>query len=437
MQGPLELATEPRTAPQRFVGSVREPSAEGAPASPALDIVDFAAAPAAPLSIEEFDPEGRLPPFPNPLRHPLRAIAWIARGTFGLASLIVLLAVLAAIPIVNFLALGYLLEVEGRLGRTGKLRAAFPLLGIAPRLGSIALGVWLWALPLRLIAGAATDARLIDPGSAAEGILQVLTAVAWAAITLHLCLALARGGSLGCFFRPIKNVRWLVSRLRAGNYLQTAGRAIDDFLSRLRLKHHFSLGLRGFCGAFLWLLIPTAMYAAARKSEGGPVLITLLGGVLLVVAFAWMPFLQAHFAAQNRLRAYRELGTVRELFRYAPIAWLVAIVVVYALALPLYLFQVVTPPADAMWGITLVFIVSIYPARVVTGWAYHRAVWKQREGRRSWLLTRVAVRLMMLPLLASFVFLLFFTQFIGEEGKLTLFHHHAFLLPWPFFVAFD
>jgi hypothetical protein len=406
-------------------------------ASVPLEVVELAAPSPAPLELAEFDTEGRPPPFPHLLRHPLRAMAWVIRTAFGLASLILLLAVLAAIPIVNFLALGYLLEVEARLARTGKLRNAFPLLGLAPRIGAIALGTWLWVWPLRLLSGAAADARLIDPGSAADRNLHVLTFLAWALITAHLCLALARGGTLGCFFRPIKNVRWLRARLRSGDYFATAGGHVRDFVSRLRLRHHFWLGLRGFLGAFLWLLVPTLMYAAARKSEGGPVLITMLGGALLVLVFAWAPFLQAHFAAQNRWGAYRDLGTVRDLFRHAPIAWLLAVIVVYVLALPLYLFQIVTPPADAMWGITLVFIASIYPARVVTGWAYHRAARKRREGRRSWFVTRLGVRLLMLPLIASYVFLLFFTQFIGEEGKLTLFHHHAFLLPWPFFVAFD
>ena len=63
----------------------------------------------------------------------------------------VMLAVLAAIPLINFLALGYLLEAEGRVARTGKLRYALPLLPLAPRLGSIALGIWLWLWPVRWI----------------------------------------------------------------------------------------------------------------------------------------------------------------------------------------------------------------------------------------------------------------------------------------------
>jgi hypothetical protein len=402
-----------------------------------LEIVEFEQRSPQPASLEiaEFDSEGRLPRIPHLFWHPLRASAWIIRALFGLASLTLMLAIIAAIPIVNFLALGYLLEVEGRVGRTGKFKNAFPLLGLAPRIGSIALGCWLWLLPLRLLSSAATDARLIDPTAPAAGALAFLTRFAWVAITLHICLALARGGSLGCFFRPIKNVLWLVRRLRAGDYIETASAHIRDFVSRLRLKHHFSLGLRGFLGALAWLLIPTVFYAAARQSEGGPVLVTILGGFLLTIVFAWVPFLQAHFAATNRFRAFRELGTVRELFRHAPFAWLLAVIVIYVFALPLYLFKIVLPPSDAMWFITLVFIATIYPTRVVAGWAYHRAVRRRREGQRSWFITRLFVRLLMWPLLGAYVFLLFFTQFIGEEGKLELFQHHAFLLPWPMFVS--
>lgn len=407
--------------------------AAGEPAP--LEVMEFATPAPRPIEIDEFDAEGRLPPFPNPLRHPLRASAWIVRGLFGLASLILLLAVVAAIPIINFLALGYLLEVEGRLGRTGKLRNAFPLLGLAPRIGSIVLGVWLWLLPLRLLSSAAADAHLIDPGSRADVLLRTSTQIAWFVVTVHICLALARGGTLACFFTPVRGL-WLIRRLRAGDYLRIASRNIRDFVARLRLRHHFSLGLRGFFGALLWLIIPTTFYAAARQSEGIQILVTIVGGLLLALAFAWVPFLQAHFAAQNRFGAFRELRTIRELFCHAPFAWLLAVIVVYVLALPLYLFKVALPPSDALWGITLVFIASIYPTRVVTGWAYHRAVRRQREGRRSWFITRLFVRLvLMFPLLATYVFLLYFSQYIGAEGKAELFQHHAFLLPWPMFLG--
>ena len=351
------------------------------------------------------------------------------RAVFGIVSLIVLLALLAAIPLVNFVVLGYLLEAEGRLARMGKLRGAIPLLSIAPRLGAIAVGVWLWILPLRLLAGAAADARLIDPAGRAATRLAVVTSTLAVLIGLHLCFALARGGSFGSFFRPIKNVRWTIGQLRSGGYFDRAAAEIAAFVAGLRLKHHFSLGVRGFVGAFLWLVGPTVLFAAATRTQGLPILITVLGGFLLLPVLLWLPFLQARFAAENRLRSMFEVRKVRSLFCRAPLEWLLAIAAVYVLALPLYLLKIVLLPQDAMWFITLVFIVSIYPARLLTGWAYGRAV---RREKRAWFGTRWMSRLVMVPLVGLYIFLLFFTQFIDQHGKGVLFEHHAFLLPVPF-----
>lgn len=377
----------------------------------------------------EFD--GLLPPFPVPWRHPLKAAFWIGRAVFAVLSLLVLLAVLAAIPLVNFVALGYLLEVEGRVGRSGRLRDAFPLLQLAPRIGSLALGVWLFLLPLRLLSGAAADAHLIDPGAASGQWLNGLLAAAWIIVTVHICLALARGGSMGCFFRPWKNVRWLRQRLRDGDYLDAASEHVRTFVRKLQLKHHFWLGLRGFLGAFVWLLIPTALIAAMDDPEGPQVAVTIVGGVLLAVTLSWLPFLQARFATERRLRSMFHLKAIRRLFAHAPLAWLLAIAVVYVLALPLYLLKVALLPQDAYWLMTLIFIASIYPTKVVTGWAYHRAVERAAQGKRAGRISRWTARIGMVPLLAAFVFLLYFTQFIGAHGTAGLFEHHAFLLPWP------
>lgn len=370
-----------------------------------------------------------VPRIPHLFWHPLLAVGWIIRTAFGIVTLILLLAIVAAIPLVNFLALGYLLDVEGRVARTGRLRYAFPLLDLAPKVGSIVLGIWVCVFPLRLMSGAVADARLIDPTSTATAVMQWTTTVLACLVALHLCAALGRGGGFWTFLRPIKNIRWLIRSIREGFDWGAAEAHVSRFLTGLRLKHHFLLGVYGFIGALIWLILPTALFAASNSTEGPSVLVTVIGGAALVVVLGWLPFLQAHFAAENRLTAMFELKQIRQLYRRAPLAWMIATVGIYVLSLPLYLLKVVAPPQDAMWFVTIVFIVSIYPARVVAGWAYSRAV-KKEHG--AWFGFRWLSRSVCFPLLSLYVFLLFFTQFIAEHGKRVLFEHHVFLLPVPF-----
>ena len=78
---------------------------------------------------------------PVPWRHPLRFVGWCVRMLFGLVVVGLLLAVLAAIPGVNLVVLGALLDAESRVARSGRLRDGFPLAALAPRLGTIVAGL--------------------------------------------------------------------------------------------------------------------------------------------------------------------------------------------------------------------------------------------------------------------------------------------------------
>lgn len=373
----------------------------------------------------------RLRPFPHPIWKPHLAAYWVFELVFGVISLFALLAFLAAVPIVNFVALGYLLEAEGRVARTGKLRYAMPLLALAPKLGSIAAGTWCWWWIVRLVADATSDVRLIAPGTMIAATWRVGLLVFSTAVAVHIVLAIARGGRLSLFFWPTPlNAWWLWKQFQQGNYLEKAGNAVSEFIAELRLRHHFWLGLRGFALAFAWLLIPTALFSALRDtSKPGQVIVTLFGGALLMVVLTWVPFLQAHFAAQNRWSAMFELRTIRELYRRAPIAMFLSIVVLYALSLPLYLFKIVKLPQDVYWLLTPIFIASIYPAKILIGWAYSRAMQKEK---RAWVILRWPLWLALAPLLGIYVFVLFFTPAIGAAGRAVLFQHHGILLPWPF-----
>ena len=368
---------------------------------------------------------------PSPFQHPIQASYWLFELLFGLLSMFALLAFLAAVPIVNFLALGYMLEAQGNVARTGKLRNAFPLLSLAPRLGGVAAGTWFWWWAVRLVSDAASDARLIAPGTATANAWLIGLRIFAAVVSVHLILAIARGGRLGLFFWPTPlNALWLWKRVRQGDYLDSAGYAVREFIRSLRLRYHFGLGLRGFVLAFAWLFIPTLLFSALRDtSKPEQAVVTLIGGAMLACVLSWVPFLQTHFAAQNRWRAMFELRTIRELYRKAPIAMFMAAVLLYALSLPLYLFKVAALPRDVYWLLTPVFILTIYPAKILVGWAYAHAI---RRDRRASVWIRWPLNLIQFGLLGIYVFILFFTPAIGAAGRAVLFQHHGILLPWPF-----
>ncbi len=97
----------------------------------------------------------------------LRALKWLGRliasvsdWLFGAVALTAGLSLLAATPLAQLLAFGYLLEASGRVSRTGKLRAG--LIGVrkASRVGSMVIGVVLFLIPLWVLSSLANGRRL-------------------------------------------------------------------------------------------------------------------------------------------------------------------------------------------------------------------------------------------------------------------------------------
>ncbi len=115
---------------------------------------------------------------------------------FGCATLFVGLAVLATLPVLQLMSLGYLLEAAGRVARTGRVTAG--LIGVrkAARLGSIVLGTWLLLLPLRLVSLLSGSARLIEPNGGAERFWAIVLWALTAFFVLHV--AMLAGGVGGC-----------------------------------------------------------------------------------------------------------------------------------------------------------------------------------------------------------------------------------------------
>jgi hypothetical protein len=344
---------------------------------------------------------------------------------YGAVALMVGLSIVAVIPVLQFMSLGYMLEAGGRVARTGRLRDGFIGVRQAARVGSVVLGIWLVLLPVRLVSSLAQSAQLIDPEGLGARRWQMGVSVLTILAGLHVVAACSRGGKLRHFLWPFTNPIWLVRRLRQGGYYAEARDAVWDFAVALRLPYYFWLGLRGFVGTMVWLVIPITLLALGRKAPA----LGFAGALGLGVVVLYLPFIQMRFAVANRMRALFQPGAVREGFRRAPWAYAGALIVTLAFAVPLYLLKIEIVPREAAWLPSLFFIAFIFPARLLTGWAYGRS--QRHATRRHWL-WRVTGRLWMVPVAAAYVVIVYFSQYAAWEGIWSLYEQHAFLLPVPF-----
>ncbi len=348
---------------------------------------------------------------------------------FGVFSILIGLAILASIPVVQFLSLGYLLEASARIARSGRLRDGFVGIRKAARVGSLVAGTFLMLLPLRFISDLWTSAQLIDPASPATAILRALLVVLSVLVVAHILWAWFRGGRLRHFFWPAP-IRFLKSLYSGRNLLVQGRDATWEFVAGLRLPYYFWLGVRGFFGALAWLFLPIAMLIAASYLNRGPgVLLGLTGAVLLATVLLYLPFLQTHFALENRFAAIFELQAVRRMFRRAPIAYWFALLITLAFALPLYLLKIELIPREAAWIPSLVFVAFAIPARFLTGWAVGRS---RRREKPRFFLSRWLARFAAVPVVLFYVLIVYFTRYFAWHGSLSLFEQHAFLLPVPF-----
>lgn len=393
---------------------------------------------------------------------------------FGLVSLLASLAVVAAIPLLNLIALGYLLDASGRVANSGRIRDGFIDIGKFARIGSLVAGTWICLLVPRFTSSLSSDAWLIDPdGFAARG-WGVAQFVITALVVGHICLAWYSGGRLRHFFwpllapfqltggiligrivgpvlRPIVRAIWpaladdlfkiqplsawfppaiLAAGIRRGQMFVEARDAVWDFVVSLRLPQRFWLGLRGFVGALAWLIVPSVMLMAGTSGRG-PVSIVIgyVGAIAMMFVLWHLPFLQTRFAAQNRLAAMFEPKAARAEFARAPVAYWFSLAITLLFALPLYLLKIEPPPRELWWTLTIFFILSIFPARLLTGWAVGRAV--HRPQPRLFLVRWLAFAATV-PVLAFYVFIVFFTQYTSYLGPASILEQHAFLVPVPF-----
>jgi hypothetical protein len=403
-------------------------------------------------------------PAPEPLtlwrliRGAWNAVGSAAEWCFGVAALIFGLAFLAAVPVLGFLTLGYLLESGGRVARNREVRDALvrqrarwavsrfflgswlalgdALVGVrrAARVGGLGIGLALMLLPLQLVSSLYTSAEIIAPGGLTARVWQ--TVLAWLAIGvgIHIALACLHGGKVRHFLWPIGNLIWLVRQLARGpvRCYTTACDATWDFVVSLRLPYYFWLGVRGFFGALAWLVVPISLMALGRQVPP----VGLVGAAWFVGVLLVLPFLQMRLAVENRFRAAFELGAVLDRLGRAPWAFALAQFVTLLFSLPLYLFKIELIPSEVggmpsafIVLVSLVFVIFIFPTRLVVAWAYGCA--ERRPRASHWIFAATGL-VWMVPVTAIYVGFVFLTQYISWKGFASLYEQHAFLLPIPF-----
>jgi hypothetical protein len=346
---------------------------------------------------------------------------------FGVGSCILGLAIVASIPILQFAALGYLLEVGGRIARQRRVAAGFIGLEKATQFGTIVAGLVLIVAPLAVISRLATSARLIEPWSPSD---VFLTRLLWVGVTLgvlHFTCACWRGGRLRHFLwpAPTKMAKFVWGLVTLGPVYAETRDLVWNYLASLRLPYYFWLGLRGALGALLWLVLPVTLIVLGRQVPA----LGFIGGLLCAIVLLYLPFLQGRFAAENRFRAFREMRAVRQLFVRAPVAFFVAQFLTLLLGVPLYLFKVEMLAPDAVWLACLVFVAFSWPARFAVGWALARSERRERPRSAVW---RWSMRVAMLVVAVAYVGFIYLTQFTSWHGAASLYAQHPFLLPVPF-----
>ncbi|MFN7363093.1 MAG: hypothetical protein ACK5S3_11480 [Pirellulaceae bacterium] len=358
-------------------------------------------------------------------------LGWLIRlpgRSFDFAALVVLLSVVAAIPVVQFASLGYLLEIARRVANGQPASNCLPGRALARRILMGTAAVALSFLPVLWVQDYARSLALIAPQDAIVGRWE--NAARWVGVLwlVWVMWALLRGGRLRDFLWPAP-IRFVQEVWRPKIWREAESRWWDG-LRLLNFPHLWWLGARAALGGLASLLFPALLMVIGMNANNQPFLglIGLVGSLWMLRTLMVLPFLQVALAESDHWRSLRDRRAIRQLASRAPWSFGLATTLTLLLAIPLYLLRIESPPRELMWMLCLFFIVLAIPSRLVAGWAMRRA--HQRQTKAAWWL-RWSAKL--LPLASGLLYLgfLYLATLASWEGGLVLFLQHAFLLPVP------
>lgn len=407
---------------------------------------------------------------------PFRLLA----GAWQVASLFVLLACVAAIPILQLASLGYLLHSAGLLARGEPFRRCLPGCRLAGRIATVLLCTSLCWLPVWLVTDLAYTAQLLQPGSASSAVWRLGAFAITLLWLLHIAWAAARGGRFWHFLWPAP-IKFLLRGWRVSTWRRLSDR-LYEVVERCRIGMLWWLAARAAAGAILWTALPVTLIIAGLRSQelDAAGLVGLIGAVLMGLIMLYLPMAQVRFASTHKFSDLFNFREVRCSFMAAPLAHAFALLLVCLLSIPLYILRIEAAPAEFLWASSLVSILFTFPAKWAVGAAIgygRRRAFRMRvpqtrseptpelleqshapdasstatalqsphsrdltprdltpndwrAARRTWLL-RWPARLIALASVVIYVGSLYIAQLVAGQGAFVIYFQHALLVPAP------
>ena len=352
------------------------------------------------------------------------------RGLWSYGCLVILISTMAAIPILQFAAFGYLLECSSRISRKLSWSECIPGQTIARRVVVGAVCVGLSWLAVWYVTDLAYTAGIIEPGNINSDRLRVASFILSFAWVGWIAWALFRGGRIRDFLWPAP-IRFIKSVWRPSTWREAEDR-LWSFVTSLHVPRLMWTGVMASMGAIIWLAIPASLIMVSLNRPGnGTALLGVIGFPLMVWVLAIVPFLQVQFAVDRKFGSLFRYRMVRDAYKRTPWSMLWGIFILFALSIPLYLLRIEPIPTELNWILTFFFVFFLFPAHLVIGWAWGRS--RRNEKRVHWF-WRYVSWVPQLAVIISYVGVLYLAKFTSWEGGYVFLLQHTVLPPVPFFL---
>ena len=238
-----------------------------------------------------------------------RGLASGVEWFFGLLSLLLGLATLAALPVIQVVTLGYFLESSARVARTGRLRDG--LIGVrkAARIGGLAAAIWVALIPAWLVGSYARAAALIDPDGPTARHWQIGQLVAILVSFFYVAVSCTEAADSAIF-------SGLGASVLARSALAGWGPLWGDTRRALAICLESARALL-FSSGTGWLRGNARLARGSRGPDHVDPPLSPAGAVgviLLALIVPFLPFLQVRYAVEGHVSALFSRRAIRDRF---------------------------------------------------------------------------------------------------------------------------